>query len=187
VDLAKATIASMSLDVEPQTVSFGGGPCFGSWKGKPSKGKAPPMMPMPKCSQHVNVPQRFGRQTYALTRVTGAQSDEEQILAAYRPDGEAVASLSIPVAGGPFAVAVDATRRTLVVATLFARDVTAFEILAYPTLEADAWLPPRHVVALSHTPGLGLTADAAEGRELFHRATDAAIPSDGRAGASWHP
>jgi mono/diheme cytochrome c family protein len=265
VDLVAARVDEVSLDVAPESKTIGGGNCGGF-------GGAKKMMPFKPCMQHFSIPERFGRQTYALTRVTNAQSDAETILApyvlvtpgepqvvssgyggssgpkspshvafdvaslstksngavamtrektfrrsddctlprgavydassdllfvacmgsdriaAFHRDGASEAALTISVPGGPYALAIDPDKHVLVVATMFERDVTPLELLTFPaTPEADSWMPPHHVVSLSHAPGQGLEADAAEGRKLFHRATDASISSDGRACASCHP
>jgi len=82
------------------------------------------------------------------------------------------------VAGGPHALAFDPTHKQLVVSAQFDRKL---------------WLVPLEAknkpiaIALSHVEGRGLSADAAEGRRLFHRATDKRISKDGRACASCHP
>lgn len=90
------------------------------------------------------------------------------------PTRNMTASVKIP--GGPHALAHNPRDNSLVVATLFDRQV---------------WLMPPNgkpkSIALSHVEGRGLPGHLAEGRKLFHRATDTRISGDGRACASCHP
>jgi cytochrome c peroxidase len=98
------------------------------------------------------------------------------------------------VPAGPMGLALDPGTRTLVIWSQF--DRTA-EFLPFDR-DDQSWLeemrregepreePSRHLVAVSRKPSTA-TQDVAEGRKLFHAASDPRISADGRACASCHP
>jgi len=88
-----------------------------------------------------------------------------------------VEKLRLAVPGGPMAVAVDPQRGEVVTLAAFDRKVHVHSSVGERVAVLD----------LLHVSGLGLSAEAAEGRRLFHSATEKQISSDGRACASCHP
>lgn len=101
----------------------------------------------------------------------------EDAVVGYAVGTTMVETLRLVVPGGPMAIAVDPKRGEVVTLAAFDRKVHVHssdgERLA--------------VLDLLHVPGLGLSAEAAEGRRIFHSATEQQISSDGRACASCHP
>jgi mono/diheme cytochrome c family protein/DNA-binding beta-propeller fold protein YncE len=87
------------------------------------------------------------------------------------------------VSGGPYGLAIDEEHREVVVATMFDRSV---QVLPLHYDDDKNWSVAKAPIALPHVAGLGLSAEAAEGRQLFHVA-GSPISSDGRACASCHP
>lgn len=83
----------------------------------------------------------------------------------------------LPLPGGPLAVAVDPARGDVVTLAAFDRRVHVHDRFGVRVAVLD----------LEHVPGLGLSADAAEGRRIFHAATEPQVSKDGRACASCHP
>jgi mono/diheme cytochrome c family protein len=100
-------------------------------------------------------------------------SDNIKTYAAHGPRNM-LATIAIP--GGPQALAFDGKDR-LIASTLFDRKVWF--------VSADG--KKKSSLNLFHLDGRGLPRNLAEGRRLFHRATDTRISADGRACASCHP
>ena len=82
------------------------------------------------------------------------------------------------VPGGPTGVAIDTVSQQAVVWSQFDRQVSVI-----PLAESG----PKMMIALSRSPGAGLSPELALGRVLFHRTGDVAISRDGRSCASCHP
>lgn len=107
--------------------------------------------------------------------VLGVRFDDGVQLVKARPVLDVIKRLTVP--GGPLAVAVDPVRGDVVTLAAFDRKVHVH----------DRFNAHVTVLDLEHVAGLGLSAEAAEGRRIFHAATEPQISKDGRACASCHP
>jgi DNA-binding beta-propeller fold protein YncE len=101
---------------------------------------------------------------------------------ALAPDPVSAEKVRYRIGAGPNGLAVDATRRRMVVFSQFDRQV---HVVALDGAE-DAEDRPSAGVSLPATAN-PLAAQVALGRTLFHTTDDARVSSDGRACASCHP